>query len=125
MVRGTPRLARITLALSTLALLFTMADGFAALYADSEHSAALPIISLAYVAAAALLLAGRTRNRADIAGLAGLRAAALFVPVLLLSYGMLILIAVFHVWGYVAYFFGVQLLWWGSLQNSRAVAHKT
>src|SRR4029077_19855771 len=88
MVRGAAVLARATLALASVAMLFAMADGFAAAYTDSEHSAALPIISLGCLAVASLLLAGRTRDRGDPTSLASLRIAALFVPVLMLSYGM-------------------------------------
>ena len=51
-----------------------------------------------------------------------LRVAALFVPALIFSYGALMVIATLRVWGYIAYFFGVQLVWWGAWQTRRALA---
>jgi hypothetical protein len=49
----------------------------------------------------------------------------LYLPVLFWSYGMLMFVAAIGVYGYVSYFLGIQLAWWGSMQlasaNARAV----
>ena len=122
LARATAPLARIVLSLAGLAVLFVIADGFALFFTVPESSSPLPIISLAYVAMGGLLLLAASRAasppKSDIAGL---RAAALFIPAILLSYGVLIMVATLHVWGYIAYFFGVQLVFWGALQIRRGL----
>jgi hypothetical protein len=122
LARAHVMLARITLVLAGAAALFVIADLFAIYYVQSESSSVLPIISLSYVGLAALTVAAGARAPSPAArDVAGLRAAALFMPALLLSYGVLIFVATLRVWGFIAYFFGVQLVWWGALQTSRSL----
>ena len=121
LARGGAVLARATLALATAAVLFLLADGFAIAYSEND-SPALPIVTLGLLAiAAALLIAAQNSKSPPERDVATLRVAALFVPPLIFSYGVLILIATLRVWGYVAYFFGVQLVWWGALQTKRSL----
>jgi len=47
----------------------------------------------------------------------------LYLPVLFWSYGMLMFVAVLGVCGYVSYFLGVQLAWWGLIQLASAGAN--
>ena len=44
----------------------------------------------------------------------------LYLPVLFWSYGMLMFVAALGVYGYVSYFLGLQLAWWGLIQLASA-----
>jgi hypothetical protein len=124
LARGGRTLARLTLALAAMAAFFVVADCFAGIYSEPNFPAVLPVVTFCYVAfAGALLLSSSRATSPPERDLWTLRLAALMVPPLLLSYGLLILIAGLpgRVWGFIAYFFGVQLLWWGALQTKRSL----
>lgn len=68
---------------------------------------------------------GRSRDPSRIARWReiGLLLVILYLPLVLLGYGVLIVVISFETWGYVAYFFGTQLLLWGFVQLCSRVAH--
>jgi hypothetical protein len=94
---------------------YTAAD--LALYFDYEMGVPYPLLWAVYflVPLIVWLSWGCSRNPSRIARWREIRLALviLYLPLVLLGYGVLIVVISFKTWGYVAYFFGTQLLLWG------------
>jgi hypothetical protein len=117
----TPRLARWLVFTTGAATLFTISD-LAFFVSPETQPFVYCLLMLVYWAApvAAWLyyaFAGRKKERWPMVRSSLI---ILYLPVLLWSYGFLILVALIGVYGYLSYFFGIQLAWWGSIQLASA-----